>query len=383
MLRLPQAVVTTPDRRFPIPAAFPTRSRISAFLGRTWEGLHAPTPTARSSPLWAARSRALCAGERKRADPQNNLSRRVLACLTLTFLLPFAPAHAAESSEPAPLAAQSLLLDVTRAGPRLVAVGDRGHVLLSDDEGVTWRQIIVPTRAMLTGVAFGDATHGWAVGHDGVILHTADAGLTWTQQPSGQDLETVLLDVAFADAQHGFVVGAYGKCLVTTDGGRIWTSYSPSAEEMHLNQIARSPDGTLYLAGEMGTLLTARNPAGPWTILDAPYDGSLHGLLPLDASRLLVYGLRGRVFASDDAGATWSPRETKVPVLLMAGVSLKAGPIVLAGLGGNFNISRDAGATFTPWQPLTYTGGVSALLEATDGALVVVGEKGVARLTLP
>src|SRR5690349_8937389 len=55
--------------------------------------------------------------------------------------------RAAESSEPARLAAKSLLLDVARAGSRLVAVGDRGHVLLSDDEGGTWRQVIVPTRA--------------------------------------------------------------------------------------------------------------------------------------------------------------------------------------------------------------------------------------------
>ena len=47
-----------------------------------------------------------------------------------------------EANKPAeiePLAAGSLLLDLAAAGSRLVAVGERGHVLLSDDQGVTWR----------------------------------------------------------------------------------------------------------------------------------------------------------------------------------------------------------------------------------------------------
>ena len=44
-------------------------------------------------------------------------------------------------------ALRSTLLDVASAGQRLVAVGERGHVLLSDDQGKTWRQArTVPTR---------------------------------------------------------------------------------------------------------------------------------------------------------------------------------------------------------------------------------------------
>ncbi len=302
-----------------------------------------------------------------------------LAC-TLTFpaLLP-----AAESSEPAPLAAKSLLLDVARAGNRLVAVGDRGHVLLSDDEGRTWKQIIVPTRAMLTGVSFGDARHGWAVGHDGVILATADAGETWTRQDSGQDLETVWLDVFFCDARLGLAVGAYGKTQLTLDGGQSWQPAAAPPDELHLNQIAPTRTDRIYVAGEAGTLLTSTDARAPWQQLEVPYDGSLYGTLPLDESKLLIYGLRGRVFYSDDAGASWTPRETSTPVLITASLRLKSGVIVLAGLGGNFHLSRDGGTTFAHWQPEAYNGGVSALLETADGALLVVGEKGAARLNLP
>ena len=287
------------------------------------------------------------------------------------------------SSELAPLAAKSLLLDVARAGDRLVAVGDRGHVLLSDDEGKSWRQVVVPTRAMLTGVSFGDAQHGWAVGHDGVILATTDAGQTWVHQDTGQDLETILLDVFFSDPLHGLAVGAYGKCLLTMDGGKSWQPAAAIPDEAHLNQIAPTSTDALYLAGEAGTLLTSSDARQPWRKIEVPYEGSLFGALPLGDHKLIVYGLRGHVFVSADDGATWTEREMPVAVLVMAGVRLKSGVIVLAGAGGNFFLSKDDAKTFGHWKPAEYLGGVSALLETKDGALLAAGESGVARLQLP
>ena len=340
-----------------------------------WEGLYAPTRA-----IWHQFSRGI-----KPLPHSSRLSSGRIVIHVWLLLLTFAAAPSvalALDSEPAPLAAKSLLLDVARAGQRLVAVGDRGHVLLSDDEGRAWRQVIVPTRAMLTGVSFGDAQHGWAVGHDGVILATTDGGLTWAHQKADTDLETVLLDVYFSDAQHGMVVGAYGKCFATHDGGKSWQTVAASADELHFNQIVPGDGGRRYLAGESGTLLVSPDGA-KWEPLDVSYDGSLHGLLALDAQHLLAYGLRGRVFVSADGGASWAPRDTGVPVLIMAGVKLQAGTIVLAGLGGNFHLSKDGGATFRHWQPADYNGGVSALLETADGAVLVVGEKGAVRLTLP
>jgi photosystem II stability/assembly factor-like uncharacterized protein len=320
-------------------------------------------------------------------DAALQLSRRGGVCWLVAFLcfVVTSPSSlpAAETSEVAPLAARSLLLDVTRAGPRLVTVGDRGHVLLSDDEGASWRQVIVPTRAMLTGVSFGTPTHGWAVGHDGVILASTNAGLTWIRQDAGDDLETSWLDVFGTGEHHVLAVGAYGRCAYTIDGGKTWQPASPPPEELHLNHIAPTDTDNVYVSGEAGTLLASDDARKEWHKLEVPYDGSLYGLIPLGGARLLVYGLRGRVYLSEDAGKTWTLRETATPVLIMAGIRLKSGAIVLAGLGGNFHLSRDDGASFSPWQPAGYNGGVSALLEAVDGALVVVGEKGAARLTLP
>jgi hypothetical protein len=99
-------------------------------------------------------------------------------CLACAMLA--ASAHAAPFLDPldvpaplSPLASKSIVQAVTRAGTRLVAVGQRGHVLVSDDGGKSWRQSPVPVSSDLTSVFFVDERSGWAVGHDGVILATS------------------------------------------------------------------------------------------------------------------------------------------------------------------------------------------------------------------
>jgi len=308
-----------------------------------------------------------------------NVMHRLIALLGWVLALAPAWAAGAASSEPAPLADRSLLLAVARAGTRLVAVGDRGHILTSADEGRSWTQAPVPTRAMLTGVSFPDAQHGWAVGHDGVILATADGGLTWQRQDNGADLETVYLDVLFLDPQHGQAVGAYGKFMSTADGGKTWTAGHPIADEVHYNRINGS-NRRVYLAGESGMLLAS----GPeWKRLPVPYDGSLFGVLLLKDRTLLTFGLRGHILRSDDDGATWAPLNSDVKVLIMGGIELRNGHVVLAGQGGHFFISRDGGQTFGHWKPADFGTGVAALIETTDGAVLTVGEAGAVRIVLP
>jgi photosystem II stability/assembly factor-like uncharacterized protein len=293
------------------------------------------------------------------------------------------PLHSQEASEPAPLAAHALLLDVANTGDKLVAVGDHGNVVLSRDSGQTWTQSPTPTRALLTGVSFPDAQHGWAVGHGGVILHTNDGGLTWERQDDGTGRENVYLDVLFRDSLHGFVVGAYGKFLTTADGGKTWIAGQPGTEEVHYNRISAGVDGYLYLSGESGTTLVSPDGGKTWIKAAMPYDGSLFGILPLHNGRIISYGLRGHILRSDDHGANWVPLHSDVLVLIMGGTRLRNGVTLLAGQGGNFFVSRDAGYSFSHWKPAGFGTSVADLVEADDGAIVTVGEAGAVRLALP
>ena len=111
-----------------------------------------------------------------------------------------------------PLAAESVLLDVTRVGDRLVAVGERGHVVWSDD-GEKWLQAEnVPTRATLTTVfALGERL--WAGGHDAVIITSGDRGRTWTREHFDPEAGQAVMDLLFTDEQNGVAIGSYGLYL--------------------------------------------------------------------------------------------------------------------------------------------------------------------------
>lgn len=292
-----------------------------------------------------------------------------------------------------PLAGRSLLLDAVAVEGRMVAVGERGHVLISDDDGGTWRQVSVPTRANLTGVHFHDKDLGWVVGHDAVILRTRDGGSTWERLHWAPEEERPFFDVWFKDAEHGFVIGAYGYFLATTDGGDTWEPReiaAPAEDEevdmydlggdFHLNAIARAESGKLYVAAEAGTVYRSDDGGDTWATLAPPYQGSFFGTLPLAGDSVLIFGLRGNLFRSDDAGESWTAVDTGTVAILNDGLTLADGTVVVAGTAGAILLSRDGGETFE-LRPQADRQGLATVLEAGED-LVLVGEFGVNKLSV-
>ena len=152
--------------------------------------------------------------------------RRAGALALLLLAIPVAGAIDSDTPQPAvlaPLAARSLLLGVTTlADGHVVAVGERGHVLVSDDAGHSWRQSPVPVSSTLTAVYFADALHGWAVGHDETILRTDNGGRRWQLSHFAPTRQQPLLGVWFDAAGHGLAVGAFATVYRSADGGRSW-----------------------------------------------------------------------------------------------------------------------------------------------------------------
>jgi photosystem II stability/assembly factor-like uncharacterized protein len=283
-------------------------------------------------------------------------------------------------------AQQSLLLDVSSVGKRLVAVGDRGHVLFSDDNGANWVQAKVPTTQMLTAVYFIDDTHGWAVGHDAQILATTDAGATWVKQYEDLELESPLLDIWFKDRSLGYAVGAYGVLLETTDGGANWEDVSDrmdNEDAYHLNAIVEVKNSGLFAVGEQGMMFRSPDWGQTWETLDSPYEGSLFGALGTnEAGALLVYGLRGHLFRSTDFGSTWqaislnTANNGPLEFGLADGNRLADGSIVIIGHGGTVLKSTDNGQNFTVTNRADRLSlaGVAAM---ENGNLILVGQGGV------
>ncbi|TXI29625.1 MAG: hypothetical protein E6Q69_14540 [Aquipseudomonas alcaligenes] len=309
-------------------------------------------------------------------------------CSVLAFAAPL-PLQAADAatitSIESPKAVTSLLLDIAHAGKRLVAVGDRGHILFSEDAGRNWVQARVPSRQLLTAVYFVDDKHGWAVGHDAQILASDDGGANWELQHEDLEREAPLLDIWFRDTSTGYAVGAYGALLETSDGGKTWNDVSDrldNEDDYHLNGITAVKDAGLFVVGEAGSMFRSADWGQTWEKVQGPYEGTLFGALgTASANTLVAYGLRGNLFRSTDFGKSWQQikllsESGPLEFGLANGSLLKDGTLVIVGHGGSVLTSKDAGRAFT----VVNRADRASLAGATDdaaGNLVLVGQGGV------
>lgn len=317
-----------------------------------------------------------------------------------------------------PLAVRAPLLDVTRAGERLVAVGQRGHILYSDDAGQHWQQAQVPASVDLNAVHFPTAEQGWAVGNDGVILHSSDAGATWSKQLDGRQIGDLLiqhygalaaaepdnaewplrvadgerlkaegadkpfLDVWFENAQIGYAVGVFNLILATEDGGQHWLPLQDRTENpqsLHLNALNSTGDA-LYLVGEQG--LVRRWDAGQkrFIPLSTPYQGSFFGVIGRPGE-VLVYGLRGNALRSLDGGVQWQHLQTPLQVSITAGMMERTGAYQLFTQAGHMLMAAPGQSALRP-VPQVEQSPIAGALQNPDGSVILVGSRGVRRLSI-
>ncbi|MES2114438.1 MAG: YCF48-related protein [Pseudomonadota bacterium] len=340
-----------------------------------------------------------------------------------------APALADPLATPArgsALASRALMLALAPAGTRLVAAGERGIVIVTDDGGTTWRQARVPVGVTLTAMHFADASHGVAVGHDGVLLATRDGGLSWDKRLDGNQINEMMLaeaeqgavranaalagardataaqqavdqaDNALHDMQDavksgpsrpllavwfrnrslGWAVGSYGQALRTRDGGAHWESIAgrlPNPEGLHYNAIGHGADGALYLAGEGGKVYRSGDDGDSWRSADSGYKGQLYGVTETAPGALLAYGFGGHVLRSEDAGASWQELPRLGDKSLIGAVHDAGGALLLAARDGTMYRSADQGHSFAAQAPARRMELAAMALQGSTLALAGMG----------
>lgn len=303
----------------------------------------------------------------------------VCASLFVGWLVQFAIADNhldVEYAEQMPLAKESMLLDITRAGETFVAVGERGHVVTSMD-GESWVQAEhVPTRSTLTSV-FSVGDRLWAGGHDAVIITSADKGKTWTRLFFDPERGQAIMDIYFTDQNHGVAIGSYGLYLYTSDGGKTWDESMVDEEsDYHLNSILYFGDGKWLIAGEAGFSYRSFDDRETWELMEMPYQGSMWGALKTDSDCVLFYGLRGHVIESCDFGSSWDEINTGSESSI-SGAAEYDDLVVLAANSGVVLIRDDASG----FRTYHHSSGVdfSSVISLRDGDFLLVGEDGVHR----
>jgi photosystem II stability/assembly factor-like uncharacterized protein len=271
------------------------------------------------------------------------------------------------------------------AGKRIVAVGDHGAILLSDDAGKTFRQAKnVPTRITFTSVSFADAQHGWAAGHWGAIFVTTDGGENWTLQRDERKADLPLLTIWFKDAQNGYAAGIWSTFLRTQDGGKTWNPITipapPGAKHADLNLFKLFSDskGELYIVAERGLLLHSKDDGDHWEFMDTGNKGSLWAGVALRDGTLVVGGLLGKAFASHDGGKTWQASITNTESSITDLVQDEEGKVIAVGLDGVSLVSTDSAAHFKMSQRDDRLS-LTAIALVSGSAPVMFSKTGVAK----
>jgi len=298
----------------------------------------------------------------------------------------------------------SVLTAAAYAGSRLVVVGERGLILLSDDEGENWHQAESPVSVTLTAIQFADDENGYAVGHGGIVLRTTNGGKNWQRLLNGRvlgerlledalqarDEEAIhqarllvddgpdkpFLDILVINAHHIVAVGAYGFAYESKDGGQTWQSWMERVDNplgLHLYSIRQSGERIL-IAGEQGFVALSLNGGKSFETLDPIYEGSFFTAQLTGDKGIIVAGLRGNVFLSHDNGADWVSVTNPVASSITASYLSKDGQLFVANQAGTVLALQGnslIAATTTPLPPLTN------LLEKAAGGVLALSIHGV------
>ena len=142
-----------------------------------------------------------------------------------------------------------------------------------------------------------------AAGESGVILRTDDSGATWRKLDSGE--WATLYGIGHPAGPDGpaFVAGSSGVVRRSTDGGATWEKVETGTEQ-HLFRAASS-GGRVFVVGRRGLLLAGALDADALEPVPLGIWGWLSGIAFGPDGRGVIVGGQGLVMTTTDHGASW------------------------------------------------------------------------------
>lgn len=303
-----------------------------------------------------------------------------LVCLivAVTIAFTFSPRHASDVAS-AQLRPDRLQINgMLYLDKRVVAVGERGNILLSDDQGGSWQPATVKPQRDLTLtalVALPDKSL-LAVGHDGWIVRSEDEGANWSEVRFDGGIAEPLLGIWSAGGNRVLAFGSFGKFYQSGDDGRTWQAQPLEVDSAHLNGMDGGTDGRRMVVGEQGLVLRSDDAGHSWHKLEPFYNGSLFGVVRLSPDRWVTYGMRGHVFVSQNFGQTWEPVKVGNQLPLYGHVLLpNDGGLLIVGAGSSV-VRLDGKGELVSATRLPGLGTLTSVV-MVGSRLLVGGERGV------
>jgi photosystem II stability/assembly factor-like uncharacterized protein len=200
-------------------------------------------------------------------------------------------------------------------------VGEQGVILHTVDAGQTWSrqgQATVP-EVGLQGVYASDADHAWATGEYyedcGLIVHTSDGGQTWEiQKYTGKSPLDKLGSIHGLDSDNAWAVGT-ATIIHTTDGGAHWQDQTPDVLNLgrDVNGVFALDNSHLWVVADFSGIYFSDNGGGDWNSQTSPVGNFyLMRVSPIDSQSAWISGPTGGgggglglILRTTDGGQNW------------------------------------------------------------------------------
>ncbi|WP_297336455.1 YCF48-related protein [Algoriphagus sp.] len=297
-------------------------------------------------------------------------------------------------------------------------VGDAGTILKTEDAGQTWTALVsgvnsnlkkieispldskilsvvgenaTALRSINSGGSFAKANLGatntrnvydldfvphtntlYAVGQDGYLISSTNAGSTFTQRMAGVRNNFKAAD--FKTDRYGFIGGENGAFYVTSNAGQSIIS-RPLPENSDVVGMNFWNNSYGFLTTSSGKLLRTSNAGSAWIDLTPPFPQSINGFYLFATSVIYASGNEGRVTSSFNSGGAWNTEiqsDTQNDLKEIMFFDFQFG--IAVGENGQISYSN-GGAVWTTLPSLT-DNNFHGLAKLDETTAVVVGENG-------
>jgi photosystem II stability/assembly factor-like uncharacterized protein len=189
-------------------------------------------------------------------------------------------------------------------GGKVYAAGNNGLILESAD-GIIWDTLHVGQRKNMRRIDFADDNILFAVGDNGFVLKTNDAGINWNTVNIGCD--RALSGVDFVNDSVAFIAGDDMNIYKTSNGGQSWVLGNNGFTSSQTTNIFAYDEQNIYVSGN-GGLFKTTNGGANWN--NTGFGNITYTVQALSPDTLITTLNGGVIKISTDGGSSWADKSS-------------------------------------------------------------------------
>lgn len=257
--------------------------------------------------------------------------------------------------------------------------GSGGKIVRSDDGGESWSVQITGVTDNLQDIDAWNTERAVAVGNDGIVITTADGGISWQNvEVPRSEVANKLIRVRVLPGGRAWAVGVMGMLLFSDDWGATWVRQGDEID-VAWNDLAFADESNIWVVGEFGSMMHSPDAGQTWQMVQATSERSLMAIAFRDPESGVAVGLDGLVLRTADAGSSWTEVDSGTPLHLFDVAWTGGRWVVVGGMGIVVTGSDDA----EEWESRRLSdrdlGWHTELEPIADGVFVVGASQGLWR----